>query len=337
MERERIRASFKILTGYVFLFLAIAAGLRKGNDPDYANYKEIYEGAVSSVVVDVEPAYQKLNFFFDAVGFGFEGLILAIALASVMMKCIAIIKYSEYFFLSLLIYISTIYLLFDVVAIRQGFAIAIIMLSLALWENDKKKALLLYVFAPLIHIASLVFLPVLLLCNRNYGRKTLLVSIAAITVIVTLSQVFSIIDVMENIPFIPDFLLIKLKTYSSYNKEAVFSFKQVIVSIFAYLVYTKVSCSRYVKLCCVVYIFGCLISSLFSSVGDIAFRIKWFFSWTEIIFLPYLIGYSYRYFRDNEMRLISRFLFFTLIFSMYFIPAYNFIESIHERGFSLIL
>ncbi|MCA5918293.1 EpsG family protein [Pectobacterium brasiliense] len=325
----------KLIAVFIFFSLAIIAGLRSGNDPDYQNYRNIYDYASISSV-DIEPFYLWINQLFKLLGISFEGLILLIALASVMLKCMAVIKYSEYFFLSIVIYISSIYLLFDLIAIRQGFSIALIMLSLRLWENRKLSALLLILIASLFHIASLSFIPVLFLVGRDFSKKFLIICLFFLSSIIVGSQVFSLMDFIQTISFLPGFVSSKIAIYSSYDKEAVSSYKQILVSILAYIVYTKVNCSQYVKSCCLVYIFGSIFTTLFSSIGDIAFRLKWFFLWTEIIFVPYTIQPLLTRINNQEGRILVKGTFFALISILYIYSAYTFVNSVNERGASLI-
>ncbi|ASY76562.1 EpsG family protein [Pectobacterium polaris] len=328
--------SYRVLCLLFFLILSLIAGLRAGHDPDYLNYKEIYDysGIVSNI--DIEPAYLWLNIFLKNINVNFEGLVLIIAIFSLMIKSSVIIRYSEYVFLSAIIYISSIYIMFDLIAIRQGLSISFLMLAASYSASNKKIALLWVFIASLFHIASLIFLPMVFILGREFSKKFLMICLGFLIFIITTSSIFSFIDFLQNLNVIPGFVLSKLSVYSSYNNEGGYSYKQILVSIVAFIIYTRVECPQYVRSCCIIYIFGCVISSLFSSISDIAFRMKWFFLWGEIFFFPYILKFFWYKVKTPEAYVLLKMVFILLLLIVYIYPAYLLVLSIHERGFSLI-
>ncbi|ABN62366.1 EpsG family protein [Shewanella baltica] len=331
----RYRTLFIILTG---LLLAIVAAFRGGNDPDYGNYYDIYISSLhnSFLSLNIEPFYFFINKTLASVDAPFILLMLLIAVPAVLLKIYVIYKHSHLAFFSILIYILTIYISFDLIAIRQGLAISFIMLATSHWSNNRNFSIALVLIGSLFHLSALVVLPIFYLFSSKWQKNIFHLSFYAILFISFFGIKITVLDFIKIIPFIPSFILYKLDIYASYNQEGLNSAKQFFVCIIAFLIYNSNVKNNFIKQVSFLYVLGFLLSILFSSIGDIAFRIKWYFFWGEIFFIPYILSilvYKSKH-RNSIPLLFVLFLLFLLL--MYLYPAVNFINDIHSRGNSII-
>lgn len=337
-----MKLSFQLRTLIVFfcgLVLAITAGLRGGNDPDYLNYYDIY---VSSQYSDfskanVEPFYFYFNKVFSSAGIPFVCIMLLMAIPAVLLKMYVVYKHSHSALLSIILYLLTVYISFDLIAVRQGLAIAFVMLATSLWLYERLFAVALVLVASLFHFSALIVLPALY-CMSSRWHKELINAALFIVFFVSISGVdFNILEIVKQIPFIPSFIIYKLEIYASYHQEGSNSLKQFFVCIIAFWLYRVESENDFIKSVCFLYVIGFLISILLSSIGDISFRVKWYFFWGEIFFIPYVLVMFIRRvkYRNSIPFLIALFLLAMTI--MYLYPAINFINDVSSRGNSLIL
>ena len=332
----QLRTLVIILSGF---FLAIIAGLRGGNDPDYASYYDIFlssrDGDFYSI--KIEPVYFYFNKFLSLSGAPFFFVMLLMAIPAVLLKMYVIYRHGHFVFFSICIYILTIYISFDLIAVRQGVAIAFVMLATSLWFDNRFLAITLVLLGSLFHVSSLITLPVLYCMSSKWYAKALNSSFLIILVVVILGMKINAFEIIKNIPFIPDFVIYKLEIYASYNQEGGNSVKQFLLCIAAFLISRIEFKNQFIKSVCFLYVIGFLLSLLLSSIGDIAFRIKWYFFWGEIFFIPYIL---HRFVARSENRNVIPLkiaLFIVLIIIVYLYPAINFINDISSRGNSLIL
>ncbi|MFQ2243193.1 EpsG family protein [Aeromonas enteropelogenes] len=323
------------------LFLAMTAGLRGGNDPDYINYYDIYVSSQYSdfITLNVEPFYFYFNKVFSLVGVPFIFITLLMAIPAVLLKMYVVYKHSHLALFSIIIYALTIYISFDLIAVRQGLAIAFVMLATSLWFRERLLAVTLVLGASLFHFSALIVLPILYGMSSKWHKEIINISLFIVFFVSVFGVNIDILEVVKNIPLIPTFVIYKLEIYASYNQESTNSIKQFFVCIVAFFLYRVESENVFIKNVCFLYTVGFLISILLSSIGDIAFRIKWYFFWGEIFFIPYILRIFILRLRAknrNSIPLVIA-LFGLVMIIMYLYPAINFINDISSRGNSLIL
>lgn len=331
----RTRTLFIILAG---LLLTIVAGFRGGNDPDYVNYYDIYISSLHSDFssLNIEPFYFYLNKSLALINAPFIFLMLLIAVPAVLLKMYVIYKHSDFAFFSVLTYILTIFLSFDLIAVRQGLAIGFIMLATSFWFNNRKLAIVLVLAGSLFHFSALVVLPIFYLMSSKWQRHILHFSFFAILFIILSGIKVTVIDFIKLIPFIPSFIVFKLDIYASYNQEGVNSAKQLFVCIIAFFIYKSDIRNDFIKQTSFLYVLGFLLSLFFASIGDIAFRIKWYFFWGEIFFIPYLFFFLVRKLQNRKLIPLLFLFYFGFYLVMYLYPAIKFIIDISNRGNSLV-
>jgi hypothetical protein len=162
-KREYLIASFL----FVFIFQAIR--FNYGND--YISYREIFTDInnLNSSFFNFDTRFEigwvilnKLFYFL-----GFESLIASISLfiSIVYYKFITFYVSPKYYWISILLfYFDPNCLLINITAIRQSVSIALFLLSLIYFDNDKPlQSLLFLLLAPLFHATSIVIFPILLI------------------------------------------------------------------------------------------------------------------------------------------------------------------------------
>ncbi|MFM5038899.1 EpsG family protein [Aeromonas veronii] len=324
---------------FIGLFLTVVAGLRGGNDPDYASYYDIFLSSRYSEFssIKIEPAYFYFNKLLSLAGVPFFFVMLLMAIPAVLLKMYVIYKHGHFYFFSILIYVLTIYISFDLIAVRQGVAIAFVMLATSLWFYNRCLAITMVLFGSLFHISSLIILPVFYCMSSKWHVRIINVSFLIILVVVVLGVNINSFEIIKNIPFMPEFVIYKLEIYASYNQGGANSVKQFLVCIVAFLISKLELDNQFIKGVCFLYVIGFLFSLLLSSIGDIAFRIKWYFFWGEIFFIPYVLHLFVARSVNRNVIPFKVALFVALIIIFYLYPAINFINDISTRGNSLIL
>ncbi|WP_049048047.1 EpsG family protein [Aeromonas hydrophila] len=321
------------------LILAITAGLRGGNDPDYLNYYDIY---VSSrygdfSTVNVEPFYFYFNKVFSSAGIPFVFIMLMMAIPAVLLKMYVVCRHSDSALLPIILYILTIYISFDLIAIRQGLAIAFVMLATSLWFHKKLLAVMLVLVASLFHFSALIVLPVFYGMSSRWHKEIINISLLIVFFVSIFGININIFEMVKQIPFMPSFIIYKLEIYASYHQEGTNSLKQFFICTVAFWLYRVESKNTFVKAVCFLYVIGFLISIVLSSIGDISFRIKWYFFWGEIFFIPYVLVILIRRIENRNAIPLLIALFWIAMIVMYLYPAINFINDVSSRGNSLIL
>ncbi|MGQ6949515.1 EpsG family protein [Vibrio cholerae] len=317
------------------LILILAAGLRSGGDPDYANYLDMYLKSQTETV-SVEPFYLYLNKLFYKLNIPFEFLMLIIAFLSIGIKAVVFYKKSPYYLSSLLIYLFTIFVQFDLIAIRQGLAISLVMLAFMFIEK-KSLSIPILLGASLFHVSALIVLPMLFMVNMEYKKKFVFTFYSIVLVATLLKFSLPIEEYIFYFSYAPVFILERLLIYSSYTEASILSYKQLLVLLMSILVYFYCNASKFIKSMCILYWYGCIVSIFFSQIGDIAYRLKWYFFFSEAFFVPVFI-YMVPLALGNYllMRIIKAFAFVACLIVLYVLPCISFIVSIHERNHTLI-
>ncbi len=144
--------AFYILLGIV---VAAYAGFRDGERvADYTVYETIYE----QEILMVEPTFTAIAFFVKrCLGDNILFLFLIYAAIAVALKWRAIEQLTSLVFLSVLIYLSNLFVLHELTQMRTAAATGFFLLSIKpLYERNGKKFLLLIACATLFHVSSLL-------------------------------------------------------------------------------------------------------------------------------------------------------------------------------------
>lgn len=171
---EDLHKNKKLFLFFMVLFLAAFAGFR-GTDvsKDHDIFQAFYDktqpffALFSNPVgffkaAKVEPSFLLIASFIKTYlpYLGFTLLMVLYAMFAVAIKTKAIIKYSEFIFFSLFLYLCNYFLLHEIIQVRAGLAVAVVMLAFEpVIERNLGKFLLLILIATSIHYSALIFLP----------------------------------------------------------------------------------------------------------------------------------------------------------------------------------
>ncbi|MBQ4904490.1 MULTISPECIES: EpsG family protein [Alistipes] len=154
---------------WAFCVLAIFfIGFRGAIDNDYAAYTAMF--ADNSILV--EPAFLLIRFLIrDICGGGITGLMFVYAIISVTIKFVAIKRYSEFIFPSLIIWIGNLMILQDMTQIRAAAACGILLLSIgALYHRNWLHYFGWVLLATMFHASALLMLPLWFLSSDRINR-----------------------------------------------------------------------------------------------------------------------------------------------------------------------
>ncbi len=155
---DRTKFALLLLLGF---FMALVAGFRPADiDNDYAAYVDMYYRSFS---ITTEPTFLFIVSFVQFVCDDVVLMFLIYALLAMIVCVRAIQKLTPLYFLSLMYYLATFYLLHGMNQIRVAVAAGIFLLALPhLFDGNRKKYMLYIFFAILFHYsaAALLFLAV---------------------------------------------------------------------------------------------------------------------------------------------------------------------------------
>ncbi len=310
---HKIKLIFTIL---VLLILVILTGLRGSVDGDYENYFDIYNKVTkyynyySNIV---EPGYIYINKFAYSIHLGFNFVLFIMAILTIMPKVNFFFIHSKNFPLTLIIFYSTIFFIFDFTQIRQAFAIGIFMCSLKYIINKNILMYLIFIiFASLFHYSALILLPGYFLFNKNYNNNLLYFLVAVCTIISVLQIKINLFDIFfENVQ-LADNVYGKLNYYQQSEIYSFISIKQVLFGfIFIFLKKSDFIQNKYLNILINLYIFGIVLTTALNQVSEVAYRIKWYFFWTECILVVSLVSHFSKNIRPFKFAL-------NLIFIIYY-------------------
>lgn len=160
--------------------------LRDGVGKDWNNYVDIYN---HSNYIDIEVGYKYINHLFSSNKIEFNYFLLLISTSCVTLIAIALNKQVKYKIIAILVIFSDLYLYFNFSGMRQGIALAFILLSMSFIYNKK---IILFIFtiliASLFHKTALVFL---FAYSVNYINLTSKNNIIILTFCMALALLFN--------------------------------------------------------------------------------------------------------------------------------------------------
>jgi hypothetical protein len=157
------------------MLLIITAAFRGDGDFDYNGYVTFFNREDTFII---EPTFLLITSFIKYfLGSNPLYMFVFYAIFGVSLKIVAIKQLTNFWFLSLLIYLSNFFILHEMTQIRAGIASAILLLCIKpIFERDWKRFLLLSILAFLFHYSAIVILPFWFINNKSI-KLWLLVSI----------------------------------------------------------------------------------------------------------------------------------------------------------------
>lgn len=163
----------------LILVLVTVSALRPDSMPDFSNYFDFF--SYTEGESHFEYLFVLFSDFFKKYFNSFRLFLFFVALISVLPKIAFIKKYSPLFWGSVAIYISNIYVLHDLIAIRAGIASGILLWSIHFAiKREFLKYIIVIFIASLFHTSSWVFLPLwFLITNKDYSQHFLIALLIA--------------------------------------------------------------------------------------------------------------------------------------------------------------
>lgn len=293
-QKAMLRQWLYILCG-IILFLT--AGLRPENSvPDYSTYLNMYAGVQNGGVIlsIVEPSFSAISVL---VGYIFGHplfLFLIYAALGVWLKMMAIKDLSEWWFLSLLLYFSTFFILHEMVQIRAGAATGLILMSIKpIYERKLLLFLLIIILAILFHYSAIAALPLWFLPRKRH-YNWFLWGIIPLGYIIYYTQM-NLLDFVLPITSIQMKLQHNLAAQASgiFDGVSVWGIGQIMrISLYYLLLWfhSKLTvCNRYATLLLYMYAIGLFITPAFGIAPGISVRLSDLFVVVEIVLVPMLI------------------------------------------------
>lgn len=182
----------RFLCNILLLVLMIICCLNN-RDPDYANYEMNYNavgrGETENLLYTLEPLFRVLNLIFYKLGFSFYQFHFIFYLIIFLIFRKVVLDYSKKPLLVVLCFAIYPFIIFCV-QMRNAMGIVIVMYGIRfLKDNSKKeniKFVLLVIIASMIHMSCIVYLPMLLVNNKNFYRYLKCFIIAEIILVYTI-------------------------------------------------------------------------------------------------------------------------------------------------------
>lgn len=166
-----------ILSGYAIFMILLATTKSVGDTADALTYENIfYRNSETFVQLVTEPTYIYISRFVLALGGGIGTVFFIYALIGIPAKLKVYYSMTPYIFTALVIYIPVYFELHDLIQIRVSVAAMFLLASLnPLVNKHYWVASGLMICAILFHYSAIVYLPFLLIGNRQLSRSMRLV------------------------------------------------------------------------------------------------------------------------------------------------------------------
>ena len=315
---------------FVSFVLIAFAGMRGNIEPDYINYLDIFNHSTAQYhpSINIEYGFFQFNKLIHLLGLPFQTVVIAIAIPAILGKTYFFYRYSPSFGLSILIYFCGIFFLLDFIAIRQGLALSIFLLSIPLiYQRHFFAYVMLMVLAAQIHISALLLIPCYFLFTLKIGAKTLFTLIAICGIINILQVKIPLMDAVLNELPLPLATLAKVKIYLTQNDYSFVSIKQVFLAFaFVWMKVKNPQQNNMLHTLINIFVFGVLFATLFNGLPQLSFRMKWYFFATEAILIAYLVSYI------GNSDLKTRVALLALLIISYGYSLFAFLSEIASRG-----
>lgn len=270
----------------ILIFMILLVIFRPDTMPDYQEYITAYQIKTERF----EPFYQLLYNVLHFLAQPYIVFFIIMACLTVGLKWYAIIKISNFPFLSLLVWISQILIIQDMIAVRAALAASILLWIL--WFKYKQKSLWMWlsIFSAIVcHYSALLFLIIPFLSVEKSRKVLYLCLLGASAYLAVLG--FSITDFFN---FIAIEAVENLNdVYQGQHEANAFNMSQVLRCVICVVLWLKIDYLRSIKnilpIYLKIYTLGCIIFFLSWKLVSVAFRLGELCWVSEIILYPYLM------------------------------------------------
>jgi len=287
---------------YFFVFIvALALGLR-GNSDEYTRLYLTYPSLIDLFSEENNKKLHEKGFLFSLIvatlksfELSSQSLFIFFCFSSIFLNALFIRKYTDFYFLAFLFYLSHGLVFKEWNGLRMGLA-SVLVLPMIYYLNQEKKIkfFILAVSATLIQYIGILSL-FLIFLNRRFNRTLLLFGLFFTLILYKFNAGSFIVDFFLNNNLIPNFANSYFKFENIYiyeiglNHIKIIQQLTVIVLLIFFFGSNKCRVPKYYDLLFNTYYFGTLLMIFFSSYALLAFRINGHFYSVEPILLTFFI------------------------------------------------
>jgi len=298
---------------YIFVFLtSLLVGLR-GNEDEYSKLYHLIPSLDLIVLSDInrykEPIFTLVVSLFKFLSLGPQSIFIFFSSVSVILHGIFFRKYTPYYYLAFLIYLSHDIAMKEMSGLRLGY-VSMLVLAMIYFAFNKKRLnfYIRYIISIGIHYISVVSIVILFL-NGKFRSKYLFLGLLASILAYYSNLVSFIINYLNSIRFFPESVGSYLGSqYHSYDAGITHSktLQQIITLLTFIFLYDKHGESvraraPYFDIIFNTYYVGTILMILLSNFAIFSFRIATNFASVEAILLTYFMFL----FRDKKLILFT--------------------------------
>lgn len=215
LNRSDKNLDMRIYYAVMFVLLLFFAAFRNGELlPDYDNYQEYFR--IKAELPYVEPSFYTIRSIARFLSFDGDGeymMFFIYALLGISLKYYAILKYSPYATFSICIWISSMFILHDMIQMRASVASGILLILIPiLYQRKLAVAIILMVIAFCFHNSAMFFV-ILLFLNPHKIDKRFWAACYVAVVVMNLTK-FSFANFMPTVTqFLPDMFKGRMANY----------------------------------------------------------------------------------------------------------------------------
>jgi hypothetical protein len=291
---------FEILIYYTIGFFFILFIGLKGNDDEYTKLFFLIPTLdifFSDLVIALEkgPLFAFISSFFKSLGLNSQSLLLFFTFSSISIHLIYYRKFTKYYLLALLFYLSHEVIFHEWILIRAGLASAMVLpMIYYLNAGNKKLFYIYYILSCLIHYISIISI-ILIFINRRIDIKWLFTALLISFIIYFSGGLVSIIRFLESANVLPPIIDLYLNWSDQTYAAGLFhpkTFQQIFTSfLILFLLFNK---NRFYSnsinpLILNTYILSTILQIVLNDLSIFAFRTAGHFYIVEPIIIAYLI------------------------------------------------
>lgn len=289
---RQVNLLFSRLLPLIWLILVFISAFRPTTMPDYGNYLTGFRHGFERG----EPAFQLIIDFVKYVSSDIRALFALMASVSIGLNLLAIRKWANSIPLSLLFYLSNMYILHDMIQIRCAVAASIFLFTIPyIYNKSIIKFTILVLFAVCFHYSAMAIFPLFALSPNSFKLKIWLSLIPLSYVLVGLGLTVGHFIEQIPIPIIQDFnnRYILIMERDGIVAPNIFNSLQIlrIFVVTLFIIFSKyiLPYNKYFCLWIKIYIISMILFVLSSDFPVIAFRISEFYQVVEFLLFPMLI------------------------------------------------
>jgi len=312
-----------------FLWILLLGGLRFQVGTDWHTYNIIFNNTKSFADVahsQREKLFMTFLYFSKKVCNNYSFFIFSFFAISFSIKFRFIKKYSSNIFLSLIIYFFTLFVIYDINQIRQGMALAFVLLSTSAILNKKIFQFILLIFiASLFHLSAIVFIPAYWISRIRISPKTIFIILG-----LSLAFSLSISAVIENSSIVQS--LLKTETFSHYSayinnanyiKElsilSIGVIQRILIFLLLLFYFDNIKAEENLKYFLLNGYFISIVIFIFLSFStELAARLSFYYKALEILIVPYIV--------TSQKLIQNRIILFILFFILSILAVYRIID-----------